>query len=87
MKKIYVAPQVEVTTVLMERHLCADSTRRILDTGARWGSNLSGVEHGNVDWVNEKDFAEVTWEGVNAVPVGEDDGSMNSRGNTSLWED
>lgn len=89
MKKLYIAPQVEVTTVLVERHLCAESTRRILEPDSRWGSNLPESLHGNASWVNEGyTNASVEWDGIGAaIPVGEDDGSMNSRSNTSLWED
>lgn len=90
MKQIYIAPQVDVTTVLIERHLCAESnTRHVLEPSSRWGSNLPESEHGNASWVNEGyTTGTVDWEGIGAaIPVGEDDGSMNSRGNTGLWED
>ena len=89
MKKIYVAPQVELMAVMIDKHLCADSSRRVLQPDARWGSNLPESEHGNASWVNEGYSTGTSeWSGIGAaIPVGDDDGNMNNRAHKGLWED
>ncbi|MBR5686429.1 MAG: hypothetical protein IKX36_00545 [Prevotella sp.] len=88
MKQAYITPQVEITHVQIEAHLCAASgERRVLEPLTRFGSDLDVSDHGNAAWVDEG-YAEIDGIGIaGAIGIGEDDGTMDSRANSALWEE
>jgi hypothetical protein len=87
MKQAYITPQVEVTQAKIEAHICATSgDKRVLEPFTRFGSDLDIADRGNPSWVDEgyQSVDGVGFTGV--IGVGEDDGTMDSRANTGLWE-
>ena len=88
MKLNYIQPQTTMTLSRVECHLCAVSLK--VPKGARyvrWGSDYAVADFGNPDWVNEK-FDAVPVQSFEAVLMGGDTaGPLDSRGNSSLWDE
>ena len=88
MKRQYIQPQVFISTVKIERHLCAASPVEVKGYRyARWGSDYAVENYGNPDWVNEKQVSQQV-NFFEAVQMGGDNaGTLDSRSNEASWED
>ncbi len=76
MKKIYIAPQVEVAETTMQYTICQYSVK------STWGGN---------DPDNNQEFVNDIWhnEGYdhnNLINVTDDNGTLDSQSNSGLWE-
>lgn len=84
MKKTYIIPNVGITLMETQKMFC-QSPDGLKGASSRFG-NATG-NYGNPDWVNEGHTSSTSQDGVEAIEIGENEGTVDSRSKGMIWDE